>query len=125
MPAGLCHLSCLGTGNMHPNWFSLPSVVQAQSALAAVPQADIRSQHFRDDQARSHASAQLPERAIGDAGHGRENHRATDAVWAYLKHGRYTFYLSPALVNRARMVNTLFDFASLSMRLVWHRIGNR
>ncbi|MNI73307.1 hypothetical protein D3C73_1293080 [compost metagenome] len=45
----------------------------AQARLAAVPQAHIAGDHFRDHHARTQALAKCTERLVRDPGHGRED----------------------------------------------------
>lgn len=75
------------TGDLHGDRRGFAVVVHAQARLARVPQFRIGDGHFRDREPRTQLFAELPERLVGHAGHGREDQVRDDGMRADV-HGR-------------------------------------
>ena len=77
---GLCQHIRVGTGNLHRDRAGFVGMGQPRTALARVPQARIGGHHFGHDQPRPQVTAELPERAIRDTGHGGQHQRIGEIV---------------------------------------------
>ncbi|MOA06773.1 hypothetical protein D3C78_1264340 [compost metagenome] len=61
------------TGDLYRAWLGITFVDHAHARLAGVPQTHVAGDHFRDDQSRAQALAQLTKGLVGDTRHGGEN----------------------------------------------------
>ena len=81
----------IAAGDLHGAGAGLAAVVHAQPRLAGVPEARVRGDHLAHHQPRAQPAAELPEGAVGDAGHGRQDHPAGEGVVTDLGQGRAGF----------------------------------
>ena len=78
--AALRQLLRVGADQLHHARLGLAVVVHAPLRLAAAPQALIGAEHFRRRQCRAKSAAQLSERPVGDARHGRQQRASRERV---------------------------------------------
>ena len=75
---------CIAASDLHDARPGLPGEVHTQPRFARVPQAGIAGEHLCHGIACAPFAADLPEWAVGDAGHGRERDRAVEGVGSEL-----------------------------------------